>query len=112
MNKEETLARLAESRQTLHQAIEGLSEEEMTQVQVDRLPANETSRWMPFWTNWPPSARGWWKRPTGCRPGNGNRGCPSRGEAKAQSRRCWTCSTSMNWDTCATSSGGEEAEAP
>jgi uncharacterized damage-inducible protein DinB len=35
MTKEETLARLAESRQTLHQAIEGLSEEEMTQVQVE-----------------------------------------------------------------------------
>ena len=29
MTKEETLARLAESRQALHQAIEGLSEEEM-----------------------------------------------------------------------------------
>ena len=35
MTKEETLARLAESRQTLHQAIEGLSEEEMTQPQVE-----------------------------------------------------------------------------
>jgi uncharacterized damage-inducible protein DinB len=35
MTKEEVLARLAESRQTLHQAIEGLSEEEMTQVQVE-----------------------------------------------------------------------------
>jgi uncharacterized damage-inducible protein DinB len=35
MTKEETLARLAESRQALHQAIEGLSEEEMTQVQVE-----------------------------------------------------------------------------
>jgi uncharacterized damage-inducible protein DinB len=35
MTKEETLAKLAESRQTLHQAIEGLSEEEMTQVQVE-----------------------------------------------------------------------------
>jgi uncharacterized damage-inducible protein DinB len=35
MTKEETLARLAQSRQTLHQAIEGLSEEEMTQVQVE-----------------------------------------------------------------------------
>ncbi len=31
----ETLARLAESRRALHQAIEGLSEEEMTQVQVE-----------------------------------------------------------------------------
>jgi uncharacterized damage-inducible protein DinB len=35
MTKEETLARLAESRQALHQAIEGLSEEEMTQPQVE-----------------------------------------------------------------------------
>jgi uncharacterized damage-inducible protein DinB len=35
MTKEEALARLAESRQTLHQAIEGLSEEEMTQPQVE-----------------------------------------------------------------------------
>jgi len=35
MSKEETLARLAESRQALHQAIEGLNEEEMTQVQVE-----------------------------------------------------------------------------
>ena len=35
MTKEETLAKLAESRQTLHQAIEGLSEEEMTQVKVE-----------------------------------------------------------------------------
>jgi uncharacterized damage-inducible protein DinB len=35
MTKEEMLARLAESRQALHQAIEGLSEEEMTQVQVE-----------------------------------------------------------------------------
>jgi hypothetical protein len=35
MTKEETLARLAESRRALHQAIEGLSEEEMTQVQVE-----------------------------------------------------------------------------
>jgi uncharacterized damage-inducible protein DinB len=35
MTKEETLARLAESRQTLHQAIEGLSEEEMTRIQVE-----------------------------------------------------------------------------
>jgi hypothetical protein len=35
MTKEETLARLAESRWALHQAIEGLSEEEMTQVQVE-----------------------------------------------------------------------------
>jgi uncharacterized damage-inducible protein DinB len=35
MTKEETLARLAESRLALHQAIEGLSEEEMTQVQVE-----------------------------------------------------------------------------
>ena len=31
----ETLARLAESRRALHQAIEGLSEEEMTQTQVE-----------------------------------------------------------------------------
>jgi len=31
----ETLARLAESRRALHQAIEGLNEEEMTQVQVE-----------------------------------------------------------------------------
>jgi uncharacterized damage-inducible protein DinB len=35
MTKEETLDRLAESRWALHQAIEGLSEEEMTQVQVE-----------------------------------------------------------------------------
>jgi uncharacterized damage-inducible protein DinB len=35
MTKEETLARLAESRQALHQAIENLSEEEMTQIQVE-----------------------------------------------------------------------------
>lgn len=35
MTKEDALARLAESRQALHQAIEGLSEEEMTQVQVE-----------------------------------------------------------------------------
>jgi len=35
MTQEEALARLAESRQTLHQAIEGLSEEEMTQPQVE-----------------------------------------------------------------------------
>jgi uncharacterized damage-inducible protein DinB len=35
MTKEEVLARLAESRQTLHQAIEGLSKEEMTQPQVE-----------------------------------------------------------------------------
>jgi uncharacterized damage-inducible protein DinB len=35
MTKEETLAKLAESRRALLQAIEGLSEEEMTQVQVE-----------------------------------------------------------------------------
>jgi hypothetical protein len=35
MTKEETLARLAESRRALHQAIGGLSKEEMTQVQVE-----------------------------------------------------------------------------
>jgi len=35
MTKDETLTRLAESRQALHQAIQGLSEEEMTQVQVE-----------------------------------------------------------------------------
>jgi uncharacterized damage-inducible protein DinB len=35
MTKEETLARLAESRLALHQAIEGLSEKEMTQIQVE-----------------------------------------------------------------------------
>jgi uncharacterized damage-inducible protein DinB len=35
MTKEEVLARLAKSRQALHQAIEGLSEEEMTQIQVE-----------------------------------------------------------------------------
>lgn len=35
MTKEETLDRLAESRRALHQAIEGLSEEEMTQVKVE-----------------------------------------------------------------------------
>ncbi len=35
MTKEETLARLAESRRALHQASEGLSEEQITQVQVE-----------------------------------------------------------------------------
>ncbi len=35
MTKEEALARLAESRRALHRAIEGLSEEEMIQVQVE-----------------------------------------------------------------------------
>jgi hypothetical protein len=35
MTREETLERLAESRQALHQAIQGLGEEEMTQVQVE-----------------------------------------------------------------------------
>jgi len=35
MTKEQALAKLAESRRALHQAIEGLSEEEMTQVQVE-----------------------------------------------------------------------------
>ena len=35
MTKEKTLAGLAKSRQALHQAIEGLSAEEMTQVQVE-----------------------------------------------------------------------------
>ena len=35
MTKEEALARLAESRRALHQAIEGLSEEEMTQVRAE-----------------------------------------------------------------------------
>jgi uncharacterized damage-inducible protein DinB len=35
MTKEEALARLAESRRALHQALDGLSEEEMTQVQVE-----------------------------------------------------------------------------
>jgi len=35
ITKEETLARLAESRRALHQAIGGLSEKEMTQVQVE-----------------------------------------------------------------------------
>jgi uncharacterized damage-inducible protein DinB len=35
MIKEEALARLAESRRALHQAIEGLSEEEVTQIQVE-----------------------------------------------------------------------------
>jgi uncharacterized damage-inducible protein DinB len=35
MTKEEALAKLAESRRALHQAIEGLSEEEMTQVHVE-----------------------------------------------------------------------------
>jgi uncharacterized damage-inducible protein DinB len=35
MTREETLSRLAESRQALHQAIQGLGEEEMTQVQVE-----------------------------------------------------------------------------
>ena len=32
MTKEDTLSRLAESRQDLHRATQGLSEEEMTQV--------------------------------------------------------------------------------
>jgi uncharacterized damage-inducible protein DinB len=35
MTKEDTLAKLAESRQALHQALEGLSKEEMTQIQVE-----------------------------------------------------------------------------
>jgi uncharacterized damage-inducible protein DinB len=35
MTKKETLVRLAESRRALHRASEGLSEEEMTQVQVE-----------------------------------------------------------------------------
>jgi uncharacterized damage-inducible protein DinB len=35
MTREETLERLAESRRALHQAIQGLGEEEMTQVQVE-----------------------------------------------------------------------------
>jgi uncharacterized damage-inducible protein DinB len=35
VTKEETLNRLAESRQALHQALEGLSEEEVTQIQVE-----------------------------------------------------------------------------
>jgi len=35
MTKEDTLARLAESRRALLQAIDGLSKEEMTQVQVE-----------------------------------------------------------------------------
>jgi uncharacterized damage-inducible protein DinB len=35
MTKEEVLTKLAESRRELHQAIQGLSEEEMTQVQVE-----------------------------------------------------------------------------
>jgi hypothetical protein len=35
MTKDEALARLVESRRALHQAIEGLSEKEMTQVQVE-----------------------------------------------------------------------------
>ena len=35
MTKEQALAGLAKSRQALHQAIEGLSAEEMTQVQVE-----------------------------------------------------------------------------
>lgn len=35
MTKEQALAGLAKSRQALHQAIEGLSPEEMTQVQVE-----------------------------------------------------------------------------
>ena len=35
MTREETLERLAKSRQALHQAIQGLGEEEMTQVQVE-----------------------------------------------------------------------------
>ena len=35
MSKDEILTRLAESRRALHQAIQGLSEEEMTQVQVE-----------------------------------------------------------------------------
>ena len=145
MTKEEALARLAESRRALHQAIEGLSKEEMTQVQVEgvwtikdllghitsweetclellrlrsgqalrryadggpfavqliedylawnaallrhrtsRPLASGTSRWIPSWTNWPPSARGWWKQPAGCRPGSGSGECPSPGEAKGR----------------------------
>jgi hypothetical protein len=145
MTKEEALARLAESRRALHQAFEGLSKEEMTQVQAEgvwtipstllrtgkdvlghitsweetclgplrryadggpfeveiiedylawnaallrhrtcRPLANETSHWIPFWTNWPPCARGWQKQPAGCRPGSGSKRCPSRGEAKGQ----------------------------
>jgi uncharacterized damage-inducible protein DinB len=35
MTKGETLAKLAESRRALHQAIEGLGEEEVTQIQVE-----------------------------------------------------------------------------
>jgi len=35
MTKEEALARLTASRQALHQAIQGLSDQEMTQVQVE-----------------------------------------------------------------------------
>lgn len=35
MTKEDVLTKLAESRQTLRQAIQGLGEEEMTQVQVE-----------------------------------------------------------------------------
>ena len=35
MNKEEVFAKLTESRGALHQAIHGLSEEDMTQVQVE-----------------------------------------------------------------------------
>jgi len=35
MTREEAIANLAKSRQALHQAIEGLSEEEKTQVQVE-----------------------------------------------------------------------------
>jgi len=35
MSKDEILTRLAESRRALHQAIQGLSEEEMTRVQVE-----------------------------------------------------------------------------
>jgi uncharacterized damage-inducible protein DinB len=35
VTKEETLAKLAESRRALHHAIEGLSEEEMTRIQVE-----------------------------------------------------------------------------
>jgi len=35
MTEEDTLTRLVENRRALHQAIEGLSEEEMTQIQVE-----------------------------------------------------------------------------
>jgi len=35
MTREEALAKLTASRQTLHQAIQGLSDQEMTQVQVE-----------------------------------------------------------------------------